>query len=123
MAYEWAKPGVKCMCVDDELYDPPANIEYVRGLDGISRGAVYTIREVFIDPFEDNVQVRLAEIWRPQAPEENTGIEAGYRIERFRPLITKTQEQDVEMFLRLASPSPFERLDLLAERMNELAED
>ncbi len=38
---------------------------------------------------------------------ENGSLEYGFYIERLQPLITKTQEQDIEMFLRIANDTPF----------------
>lgn len=43
----------------------------------------------------------------------------GIWVERFRPLVTKTMEQDLEQFNHLLNPSPLERLDRLMEIMNE----
>lgn len=110
MDYEWAKPGVKCVCINAHCY----------------YGSWYGVA-----PVEGGTYVFVAFGNPGSQPTghfetvDGTPVHNGgcIWISRFRPLITKTQEQDVEMFLRLASPSPLERLDLLAERMNELAED
>lgn len=80
-------------------------------------GEVLTIRSVY--NHRGYIGVCFYEIkglFNPDARHEQ-----GFLIDRFRPLIT--QQDDVELFRHLLSPSPLERLDLLAERLNELAED
>lgn len=123
----WLSVGSKVVCINA---DPLVNVSLIRnsghrpnlheGLP-LNLGEVYTIESVKAHAILDVVCIRLVEI-ASRGP-DMTGDDPGFDSRRFRPLITKTQEQDIEMFLRLASPSPLERLDLLAERMNELAED
>lgn len=103
----WAKVGAKCVCVDDAIRPPPNRmVEFIGGLDGLTEGRIYTIREIYIDPYSDEVQVCLNEIWRPTHPDENFGRESGYSIDRFRPLITRTQEQDVALFRHNLNSAP-----------------
>mgnify|MGYP003578599562 CR=1 FL=1 len=103
----WAKPGVKCVCVDDKprripLFTGSAPVE-VGGVYPV-RGEVYTIQAVewhesplhFVGSF---LGVHLVEINRP--PGRLTGNVVPYRIERFRPLVTKTMEEDVTLFAPL----------------------
>lgn len=105
----WVKPGAKCVFVDHTpgLNPNPAS----------RKGDICEILEV--DTIQGHLAVRAREINGRWVHGYNEWAKAS----RFRPLISKTQEQDIEMFLRIASPSPLERLDPLAERMNELAED
>lgn len=84
----WAKPGVKCVCVDAgagrfEMDDSQ-----------LEAGRIYTILEI---TSEFSVPaVRLVEL------KAETEDEVGYfHLRRFRPLITKTQEQDVALFTQL----------------------
>lgn len=114
----WAKVGAKCVCID-------ARWESWHSACPLRVGAVYTVVAVGraapnAGPFAGECDtVTLAEVSNPTSYIHGDG----FAVARFRPVITKTQAQDVEMFLRLASPSPLERLDLIAERLNELAED
>lgn len=97
----WAKPGVKVVCIA-----PPSGNRHLLPVTGPAVGGVYTIRAVVSghDKDRDRVGLLLEEIHNPKSP--TFGVEYGFYIERFRPLITKTQEQDIEMFLRIASKAP-----------------
>lgn len=87
----WAKPGVKCVCVDAAgTWGPDAPIE----------NAVYTVRRVWVDEDGDTV-MDFVELQRRQEACEAWGRQLGYFVHRFRPLITRTQEQDLEHFLPL----------------------
>lgn len=85
----WAKPGVKCVCVDAD------------GSETLVHGGVYTVRSTCVaGPLwadAGSVGLRLYEIILPV--DRLDGIEPGYRVSRFRPLVTRTQEQDLELFL------------------------
>lgn len=80
--------GQHVVCVDDRVgvFDVPG-VAYndERGLDGLRRGVVYTIRAVGDDgvPSLSKATVWLAEIQRP--PSKGWG-ETGYAAERFRPV-------------------------------------
>jgi len=89
----WARPDVKCVCVDNT--DHPELVI----------GATYTV--VSVRPFvrspdtigrfvDTSLVVRLAEVC-------NWSLIPDFAVERFRPLITRTQEeeQDLEWFLPL----------------------
>lgn len=103
----WAKPGAKCVCIDNTRH-PQLNI-----------GQTYTIVAVESDDPSvlqagtyagSKVLVELAEV-------KNWSAKPSYAVERFRPIIT--QQDDVERFRHLLSPSPLQRLDLLASNLNE----
>ena len=91
----WARVGAKCVCVDAEpmpglvfMAPPPV------------KGQVYTITATFMG------------IWGvPTAtlaglPNERNGHDLGWSLKRFRPLVTRSQEQDVAMFKSLLTPAP-----------------
>lgn len=83
----WAKPGVKCVCVDDRRapFGSPSPF---------ARGGVYVVEDV-----NDLGNIKIAGV--PQV--DNVWF---WKVERFRPLVTKTQSEDIEMFLRIASKAP-----------------
>lgn len=88
----WCRVGAKVVCVDAS----PRVGARARDLDGLTRGVVYTIRSVFEEDGE--LCLRLAEIVRPIRIEdilENYGTENGFAATRFRPLVTRSQEQDI----------------------------
>lgn len=96
MSYSWAKPDVK--------------VVYVHALSGrrptrkpLKYLGIYTIREVVVHPFTGELGLYLAEVTNAVHP--IYGLEKGYLIKAFRPLITKTQEQDVAIFAHLLNTS------------------
>jgi hypothetical protein len=117
MIPSWAKPGAKVVCVDAEM---------VTGPSPLCVGGIYTVtfaylckgapRGAFKGP---HPCVVLAEVRNTFSPTRHGGFSA----DRFRPLAFRTQEQDVALFKSLLNPTLVDKLDLLAERMNELAED
>lgn len=75
------------------------------GLDGLTRGVIYTLQSVFIDELTGDLNVHLAEIKRPVRSEigdDYYGV-SGFDSARFRPLITKTLEEDVSIFREVAN--------------------
>jgi hypothetical protein len=95
----WAKPGVKCVCVD----------AWFRGCGTtpLVEKAVYTIRaNVPNDPLErgrykGRPVIALVEADNPWHPD------GGFSVDRFRPLVPpKTQEEDVAQFRHLLSGLP-----------------
>jgi len=85
----WAKPGVKCVCVDDS----PS----IYGACDLEVGRIYVITARMETPFGVGINVAGA---RSKA--------LGFHLWRFRPLVTKTQEQDVAQFRHLLTPSPID---------------
>lgn len=94
----WARPGVKCVCVDASPGKTP-------GLATLVTGRVYTIRTVE-DCGQYGIGLILAEV-RNATLFYTTGVsEPVYRVDRFRPLITRTQEQDVALFRQIIAQVP-----------------
>ncbi len=88
----WIKVGAKCVCVDP-TYRGGGRIEDSHKL---TKGAVYTISSVHTD-------------WMGNPCVWVEGIEclsAGFHTDRFRPLVTKTIEEDIAMFKRIADTAP-----------------
>lgn len=89
MSAAWAKPGVKCVCIDGG--SPRSRGFALYGNYPVTDG-VYTIDDVFPDVTgTGKVLLSLREF-----PTDNGN---GWNLARFRPLITKTQEQDVGLFV------------------------
>ena len=84
----WAKPGVKCVCIDND------------GLEAVLVvWRVYTIRSVFlhtanIGKYAGRVvpAIRLVECDNPRS------WTCGFAAERFRPCVIRTQKDDVALF-------------------------
>jgi hypothetical protein len=84
----WARKGVKVVCID--AAERPGPGEWTP----IESGRTYTIRAVSI-LFAGQIDLVLAEITRPLF----FGLEPGYAIERFRPLVAdKSESEDVALF-------------------------
>jgi len=86
----WAKPGVKCVCVD------------VRGEPGkhLAKGGIYTISAKMANRgntglFRNVLSFVLVEVRNPLSPN------GGFAAIRFRPLVTRTQSQDLALFTPL----------------------
>lgn len=90
----WARAGVKCVCVDaTPLYGDDKEIYPVEG-------QTYTVRSV------EGGGVTLQEVRNiPRLYSDGFG-EVLFRISRFRPLVTRTQQQDVAMFSHLLTGAP-----------------
>lgn len=89
----WAKPGVKCVCVDakpNRLSDPVFLMKWLP-----LEGEVYTIKDVVLHP--RSVAVTL---------EECSDDRLYCAIWRFRPVVSRSQEQDVALFTHLLDGLP-----------------
>ena len=93
----WARVGAKCVCIGrNPLWDGlPVATPAV--------GEEYTIREVQGDAVL-LVEIHNRPIWF--VPELGGPGEPNFGVWRFRPLVTKTQDQDVAMFKSLLTPAP-----------------
>lgn len=91
----WVKPGAKCVYIGVPSWARPN----WQGIATPVLNHVYSIREVV--PYEGSLLVRLAEIVNPVTELDVGRAERCYPIICFRPLITHTQEQDLEHFLPL----------------------
>lgn len=85
--YDWAKPGVKVVCVDGKPYlGHPDDIWPITG-------STYTIREVFLSEYYvGEVHVRLVEIVNTEKSYRGfkAPFEAGFNVRRFKPLVSKS---------------------------------
>lgn len=99
----WAKVGAKVVCIDAGIIDrsyagfEPGEEVFV--------GQVYTVVDVFNSP-TGALTFSLAEVRRLDSAQAYWGGASGYGAWRFRPLITKTQEQDVAMFKSILVSAP-----------------
>lgn len=104
----WAKPGVKCVCIDSKArkkklvpWLPPVEFGGVYPVEG----QVYTVASVewyesiYPEMVESFLGIHLVEIARP--PGLMTAEVVPYRIERFRPLVSRTMEQSLALFTPL----------------------
>lgn len=91
----WAVPGTKVICVDAS--DLGADLGVIK------KGATYTIRSVQVQTDftgKTDLAFRLQEVIRETC--RVTGQQdLGFRANRFRPLTTRTQSEDVALFRKL----------------------
>ena len=59
----------------------------------LSKGSVYTVRSALLHPETGSVGLLLDEVRNMLHP--RLRLELGYSVKRFRPLVTRTQEQDI----------------------------
>jgi hypothetical protein len=94
--------GQKIVCVDD-LDDislaEKLGLFIVGDLDGLTKGAIYTIRALITDPVTGVYCARLHEIHRQPMPYRGGTFEVGFRITRFRPVVEK--KTDISIFTRI----------------------
>jgi hypothetical protein len=96
----WAVRGAKVVCIDA---DSPASNGYSapwRAGERIENGHTYTLVHCWVSDWGVPV-CDLAEVKRSTEAQRENGGKAAYRLYRFRPLVTKTQEQDVGLFRHL----------------------
>jgi len=99
----WAKPGVRVVYINDH-YGPEAwyGSETLPVI-----GRQYTIREIILMGGEVPC-CRLVEIENEVLDYTFGFYEAAFSLERFRPLITRTQDEDLEQFIPLLETKPHE---------------
>lgn len=96
----WAVPGRKVVCVDaSEHY--AGNPEFRDGLDGLTKGQIYTIRGVYFRETTGRYCIRVSEIFGRY---DARGEDVGFAIVRFRPVITL--EDDMLTFRSLLNTVP-----------------
>jgi hypothetical protein len=88
--------GQKCVCIDDKPH--PLNW---RGLDGLRKGEVYTIRRIGFD-VDGTFGIWLSEIIRPHQDGAPEWGELPFVATRFRPVKTTS----IECFKALLAPVP-----------------
>ena len=109
----WVKPGAKCVCIDDHL-DPVKFPCLPPIIDDRSvmpvRGRVYTVQAsewyTYDHPIlgrQDFLGVHLLEIQRPRGG--FSGRLVPYRANRFRPLVSRSAEDDAALFAPLVGDS------------------
>lgn len=94
----WAVPGAKVVCVDDDWSGRRPRLK---------RNSIYTITEVRYHVCtngkyagNDDPVLVLRELYNDDSPS------GGFNILRFRPLVTRSQEQDVAQFRKLLIGAP-----------------
>ncbi len=92
----WAKVGMKVVCVDSLFLG--------QKLQPLVEGEVYEIvgftAKAKYGRYRNDIHVRLRGVDNPFA------VGLGFGLRRFRLLVTKTIEQDVQMFKRIAETAP-----------------
>ena len=100
--------GMRVVCVDDcvRRYESLAqNVDFTGDLNGLSKGEVYTVREVSPFPWnEDVLTLKLVEIVRPLG--DGVIIETGFVAARFRP----AHENRMDELRTLLAPVPSKEL-------------
>lgn len=83
----WAVKGAKVVYLGRSA--PGASIHH----HPLSKGCVYTVRSVLVHPETGSVGLLLDGVRNILHP--RLRLELGYSVKRFRPLVTRTQEQDI----------------------------
>jgi hypothetical protein len=107
----WAVKGAKCICVDDSdwegryLNGDPVDLA-AEGIVTPEKGRIYTIRDVIALAASSlrvaAVGVRLVEVDNGHLAHRSVDrTELCFWVGRFRPLITRTKEQDMAIFAPL----------------------
>lgn len=101
----WAQVGAKVVCINADPYTHRHLIEgagfkpnLIAGFP-LVKGETYTIESVVAHPVLAATCIRLVEV--ASRGSSAIGDDPGYIISRFRPLVTKTLEQDLAIFLPL----------------------
>lgn len=89
----WARVGAKCVCTFDFSSFITAD-EVVP-----KKGEIYTISEIVV--ISDNPGFRFSEIVNKPNQYKDGVNECAFYVNCFRPLITRTLEQDMEIFAPL----------------------
>jgi hypothetical protein len=97
----WAAPGAKCVCVDASHWNATSD-SLIGWAELPVEGEVYEIREVV--NWLGDTGLRLVGVNNPLIP--CLYGEIAFNVTRFRPLITRTEEEDVAKFRHLLTPSP-----------------
>ncbi|WP_040677416.1 hypothetical protein [Rhizobium mesoamericanum] len=104
--------GQKVVCVDDAVdrSDVPEGARIVgEGMDGLRKGAVYTVRDIFFCPGWKEAVIRLCEIKRfPFNRVGKVEYESGFAPWRFRPVVDR--KIDISIFTKLLKTKSLEEL-------------
>ena len=85
----WARVGAKVVCVDNGPHQ--SSTGWAEDDDIPSVGGVYTVSNVFTDPYRD-VVFHLAELRRGYMSKREWGYDTGYGVWRFRPLVSQSDD-------------------------------
>ncbi len=96
--------GQRVVCVDAEAHGRYTPWAHSGELDGLRRGAIYTIRKIGI--YNESPIVLLEEISRPTRGGWEHYGEIGYHPARFRPIVER--KTSIEVFQRMLNPSEVE---------------
>jgi hypothetical protein len=96
MAYPWAVPGAKCVCIKSAWAPRAFNGEPIPD-NAPQVGDVLTIRKVIDEP---TVSGGAALSFKEQRPQD------WFAIAGFRPLVTHSQEHDVALFTPILHGQP-----------------
>ena len=86
----WARVGAKVVCVNDA---PLPGTFW--NADGPKRGSQYTIKRIFVGP-RGFWSADFDELVRSASAKQKYGPDIGYRLDRFRPLVS--QSDDLALF-------------------------
>lgn len=95
-SYAWAVPGTKVICIWRQPWITRRRVNAAEyGIAVPEYRRIYTIRDV--EMFDGGLGLRFVEIDN----RGRTAREAAFMVERFRPFVTRTIEQDVAIFAPL----------------------
>ena len=102
--------GQKVMCIDDAIPDGGTvyskrlrcTFRLLGDLDGLKRGAIYTVRGIDLDWADELPVLFLEEIVRP--PFHSEQAETGFDQRRFRPLAERKRQTSIAVFEALLRP-------------------
>lgn len=96
----WAVRGARVVCIESFIYRNSVQREHAPVLP--QKGTAYTIADVDICGSTGVVDLILVEI----VTKPFRGEEIAWDIDHFRPLVTRTQEQDLAIFMPLLDHVP-----------------
>lgn len=92
--------GQKVICIDNLCRSGIP----IPGYNYVSLNTVYTVRDIFQNPYDGRTLLRLTEIKNPPFP---SGIEPGFDATRFRPITER--KTDISIFKRMLTPSELKK--------------
>ena len=106
--------GQKVVCIDDAIPDGGTvyskrlrcTFRLLGDLDGLKRGAIYTVRGIDRDWADELPVLFLEEIVRP--PFHSERAETGFDQRRFRPLAERKRQTSIAVFEALLRPQEVE---------------
>jgi len=95
--------GQKVVCVNDDVNDfKVSGVKYApTGLDGLTKGEIYTIKSIYENPATKYINVELEEINRDNFSNFEWRITAGFVHLRFAPL--KEKKTDISVFEQIVN--------------------